>query len=173
MEKLNMSTLDQIELWGKIVGPKMGQQMMKLNADTIKATSREIRQTASSTELAQMTMDNFLSDISTLEQQGQKAWRGYGEAALAWISPVVKGISGLFNILGTDIGGIPIFQQFVKMGIILVISQVIQKLGAVKNLFASIVQEIRNMLGAMSRSEQTIEEQAAAERKRLISRSKK
>ena len=68
MEKLNMSTLDQIELWGKIVGPKMGQQMMKLDEDTIKAASREIRQTSSATELANMTMDNFLSDIETLEQ---------------------------------------------------------------------------------------------------------
>ena len=167
MEKLNMSTLDQIELWGKIVGPKMGQQMMKLNADTIKATSREIRQTASATELAQMTMDNFLSDVSTLEQQAQRSWRGYGEAALAWIGPVVKAVSGLFNLLGTDVGGIPIFQQFVKMGIIIVISQVIQKLGAVKNLFVGIVQEMRNMWGAMSKTERTVEEEVAAERKRL------
>ena len=167
MEKLNMSTLDQIELWGKIVGPKMGQQMMKLNSDTIKATSREIRQTASATELANMTMDNFLSDLSALEQKGQRSWRGYGEAALAWIGPVVRGLNGLFDILGYDIGGVPVFQQFVKAGIIIVISQVIQKLGAVKNLFVGIVQEIRNMLGSMSRSERTVEEQAAAEQKRL------
>lgn len=167
MEKLNMSTLDQIELWGKIVGPKMGQQMMKLNADTIKATSREIRQTASATELANMTMDNFLSDLATLEQQAQRSWRGYGETALAWISPVVKAISGLFNLLGADVGGIPIFQQFVKMGIIIVISQIIQKLGAVKNLFVGIVREMRNMWGSISKTERTIEEEVAAERKRL------
>lgn len=167
MEKLNMSTLDQIELWGKIVGPKMGQQMMKLNADTIKQTSREIRQTASATELANMTMDNFLSDISTLEQQAQRSWRGYGEAALAWIGPVIKAVSGLFNLLGADVGGIPIFQQFVKMGIIIVISQIIQKLGAVKNLFVGIVREMRNMWGSMSKTERTIEEEVAAEQKRL------
>ena len=167
MEKLHMSTLDQIELWGKIVGPKMGQQMMKLDSSVIKATSREIRQTASATELANMTMDNFLSDVSTLEQKGQRAWRGYGEAALAWIGPVIKGLNGLFDILGTDIGGIPIFQQFVKMGIIIVISQIIQKLGAVKNLFVGIIQEMRNMWGAMSKTERTVEEEVAAEKKRL------
>lgn len=167
MEKLNMSTLDQIELWGKIVGPKMGQQMMKLDEDTIKAASREIRQTSSATELANMTMDNFLSDIETLEQKSQRAWRGYGEAALAWIGPVVRGLNGLFDILGVDIGGIPIFQQFVKMGIIIVISQVIQKLGAVKNLFAGIVREMQNMWGAISKTERTIEEEVATEKKRL------
>lgn len=167
MEKLNMSTLDQIELWGKIVGPKMGQQMMKLDEDTIKAASREIRQTSSATELANMTMDNFLSDIETLEQKSQRAWRGYGEAALAWIGPVVRGLNGLFDILGTDIGGIPVFQQFVKMGIIIVISQVIQKLGAVKNLFVGIVREMQNMWGAVSKTERTIEEEVAAEQKRL------
>lgn len=167
MEKLNMSTLDQIELWGKIVGPKMGQQMMKLDEDTIKAASREIRQTSSATELANMTMDNFLSDVETLEQKSQRAWRGYGEAALAWIGPVVRGLNGLFDILGADIGGIPIFQQFVKMGIIIVISQVIQKLGTVKNLFAGIVREMQNMWGAISKTERTIEEEVATEKKRL------
>lgn len=166
MDKLHMSTLDQIELWGKIVGPKMGQQMMKLDESTIKETSRDIRQTASATELANMTMDNFLSDIATLEQQAQKSWRGYGEAALAWISPVVKGISGLFNILGTDIGGFPIFQQFGKMAIILVVSKVIQSLGAIKNLFKSIISELYNMAKIGARDTRTVEEQAAAEKKR-------
>lgn len=166
MDKLHMSTLDQIELWGKIVGPKMGQQMMKLDESTIKETSREIRQTASATELANMTMDNFLSDIATLEQQAQKSWRSYGEAALAWISPVVKGISGLFNILGTDIGGFPIFQQFGKMAIILVISKVIQSLGAIKNLFKSIISELYNMAKVGAQDTRTVEEQAAAEKKR-------
>lgn len=166
MDKLHMSTLDQIELWGKIVGPKMGQQMMKLDESTIKETSRDIRQTASATELANMTMDNFLSDIATLEQQAQRSWRGYGEAALAWISPVVKGISGLFNILGTDIGGFPIFQQFGKMAIILVVSKVIQSLGAIKNLFKSIISELYNMAKIGARDTRTVEEQAAAEKKR-------
>lgn len=167
MEKLHMSTLDQIELWGKIVGPKMGQQMMKLDADTIKETSRDIRSTASATELANMTMDNFLSQLSELEQKAQRSWRAYGETALAWIGPIVKGISALFDILGADIDGIPIFQQVVKMGIILLISQIIQKLGAVKNLFGGIIREIREMLAHGARSKQTIEEQAASERKRL------
>ena len=166
MDKLHMSTLDQIELWGKIVGPKMGQQMMKLDESTIKETSREIRQTASATELANMTMDNFLSDIATLEQQAQKSWRGYGEAALAWISPIIKGISGLFNLLGTDIGGFPIFQQFGKMAIILVISKVIQSLGAIKNLFKSIISELYNMAKVGAQDTRTVEEQAAAEKKR-------
>ena len=32
MDALHLSTMDQVELWGKIVGPKMGQQMMKLDA---------------------------------------------------------------------------------------------------------------------------------------------
>lgn len=162
MDKLKMSQIDQIELWGKIVSPKMGQQMLKLNADSIRDLTEKIKQTDTAEQLAQNTMRNFMSDLSTLEQQGQREWREYGQAAVTWIGPAVKGISGLMNILGTDVGGFPIFQQFVKGAIILVISKVIQSLGSVWRLLKGIGTEIKSQLQGFSQVRRT-EEQIEAD----------
>lgn len=165
MDKLKISQIDQIELWGKIVSPKMGQQMLKLNADSIRDLTEKIKQTDTAEQLAENTMRNFMSDLSTLEQQGQREWREYGQAAVTWIGPAVKGISGLMNILGQDIGGFPIFQQFVKGAIILVISKVIQSLGSVWQLMKGIGTEIRSQLQGFSQVKLT-EEQIEANLKR-------
>lgn len=162
MDKLKMSQIDQIELWGKIVSPKMGQQMLKLNADSIRDLTEKIKQTDTAEQLAQNTMRNFMSDLSTLEQQGQREWREYGQAAITWIGPAVKGISGLMNILGKDIGGFPIFQQVVKGTIILVISKVIQSLGSVWRLMKGIGTEIKSQLQGFSQVRRT-EEQIEAD----------
>ena len=165
MDKLKISQIDQIELWGKIVSPKMGQQMLKLDADSIRDLTEKIKQTDTAEQLAENTMRNFMSDLSTLEQQGQREWREYGQAAVTWIGPVVKGISGLMNILGQDIGGFPIFQQFVKGAIILVISKVIQSLGSVWQLMKGIGSEIRSQMQGFSQLKLT-EEQREANLKR-------
>lgn len=165
MDKLKISQIDQIELWGKIVSPKMGQQMLKLNANSIRDLTEKIKQTDTAEQLAENTMRNFMSDLSTLEQQGQREWREYGQAAVTWIGPAVKGISGLMNILGQDIGGFPIFQQFVKGAIILVISKVIQSLSSVWQLMKGIGTEIRSQLQGFSQVKLT-EEQIEANLKR-------
>lgn len=158
MDKLKMSQIDQIELWGKIVSPKMGQQMLKLNQDSIRDLSAKIKETDSAEQLAENTMQNFLSDLKMLGEQGQKAWRELGETALAWIHPVVKGLNGLMNILGQDVGGFPIFQQIIKGAIILVISQVIQKLGTAWSLIKGIANELKNQLQGMSQRRRTEDE---------------
>ena len=166
MEKLNMSTLDQIELWGKIVGPKMGQQMMKLNADTIKDSAKTIRETASAEVAAETSMSNFLSSLDELGQRGQRTWREYGQAALTWIQPIIDSLNTLHDLLGGfKVGGFPIFQQFVKAGIVIIISQVIQRLGNVWQLFKNVGAELKNILSTGSQSKRSIEEQANAQRR--------
>lgn len=168
MDKLHMSTLDQIELWGKIVGPKMGQQMMKLDENAIKNNARNIRETASAEDLAATTMKNFMSELEELTQRGQKTWREYGNVAIAWIEPVIRGINGLYDIIDSfNLGGVPIIQQIVKAGIILLISQVIQRLGAVWNLFKNVGAEIKSILATGSQSQRTTEQLVAEEQKRL------
>lgn len=158
MDKLKMSQIDQIELWGKIVSPKMGQQMLKLNQESIQDLSEKIKETDSAEQLAENTMQNFLSDLKMLGEQGQKAWRDLGEAALAWIHPIVQGLNGLMNILGQDINGFPIFQQVIKGAIILVISQVIQKLASVWGLIKSIASELKNQLQGIGQRRRTEDE---------------
>lgn len=150
MNKLKISQMDQIELWGEIVSPKMGQQMLKLNRNTIQELANDIRHTESAEKLAQNTMNSYISDLNTLTQKGAEQWREYGKAALAWFSPLVKGLNMIMDLLGADIGGFPIMQQVVKGGIILVISQVIQRLGSVWNLLKGVTSEIRAQLQSTS-----------------------
>lgn len=150
MDKLKISQMDQIELWGEIVSPKMGQQMLKLNKNSIQELADDIRHTESAEKLAQNTMNSYISDLNTLTQKGAEQWREYGKAALAWFAPLVKGLNMIMDLLGTDIGGFPIVQQIVKGGIILIISQVIQRLGSVWALLKGIASEIRAQLQSTS-----------------------
>lgn len=150
MDKLKISQMDQIELWGEIVSPKMGQQMLKLNKNTIQELANDIRHTESAEKLAQNTMNSYISDLNTLTQKGAEQWREYGKAALAWFAPLVKGLNMIMDLLGADVGGFPIVQQIVKGGIILVISQVIQRLGSVWTLLKGIASEIRSQLQSTS-----------------------
>lgn len=150
MNKLKISQMDQIELWGEIVSPKMGQQMLKLNKNTIRELADDIRHTESAEKLAQNTMNSYISDLNTLTQKGAEQWREYGKAALAWFAPLVKGLNMIMDLLGTDVGGFPIVQQIVKGGIILLISQVIQRLGSVWTLLKGIAGEIRAQLQSTS-----------------------
>lgn len=150
MNKLKISQMDQIELWGEIVSPKMGQQMLKLNKNTVRELADDIRHTESAEKLAQNTMNSYISDLNTLTQKGAEQWREYGKAALAWFAPLVKGLNMIMDLLGADVGGFPIVQQIVKGGIILVISQVIQRLGSVWTLLKGIASEIRAQLQSTS-----------------------
>ena len=150
MNKLKISQMDQIELWGEIVSPKMGQQMLKLNKNSIQELANDIRHTESAEKLAQNTMNSYISDLNTLTQKGAEQWREYGKAALAWFAPIVKGLNMIMDLLGTNVGGFPIVQQIVKGGIIVVISQVIQRLGSVWTLLKGIASEIRAQLQSTS-----------------------
>ena len=46
--------------------------MLKLDADSIRDLTEKIKQTDTAEQLAENTMRNFMSDLSTLEQQGQR-----------------------------------------------------------------------------------------------------
>ena len=90
MDKLNLSTMDQVEIWGKIVGPKMGQQMMKLDADTIKDLTHDIQDAQSAEELSAETLQTYTQKISEFQQQGQVAFREFGEKVVRILTPVVE-----------------------------------------------------------------------------------
>lgn len=100
MDKLNVSTMDQLQIWSKIVGGKMGQQMMKLESDDIKTLTSDIREAESAESLANESMNTFKMNINEIGQEGQRAFRNYG-STLVWVfNPVVeilKQIVHLFN----------------------------------------------------------------------------
>ncbi len=99
MDSLKMSTMDQVELWGKIVGPKMGQQMIKLDSASIKDLTRDIQSAQSAEDLATQTLQTYTQKISEMEQQGQVAYREFGEKAAFWLRFPIEGATKLLEIL--------------------------------------------------------------------------
>lgn len=99
MDSLNMSTMDQVELWGKIVGPKMGQQMIKLDSASIKDLTRDIQSAQSAEDLATQTLQTYTQKLSEMEQQGQVAYREFGEKAAFWLRFPIEGATKLLEIL--------------------------------------------------------------------------
>ena len=161
MNKKHMSTLDQIEIWGKIVGNKMGQQMMKLDETNIREVTQEIQESENATKLAHESMQNFASDLATLEQRGQAMWRSFGQAALTFFRPVVEGLKVITALISPDTTGGTIFGQLMAGGIIIILSQVIARLGTAWRLIKSIGSEMRKMINESSRTPKTIEAQRA------------
>lgn len=99
MDSLKMSTMDQVELWGKIVGPKMGQQMIKLDSASIKDLTRDIQSAQSAEDLATQTLQTYTQKLSEMEQQGQVAYREFGEKAAFWLRFPIEGAIKLLEIL--------------------------------------------------------------------------
>lgn len=161
MNKKHMSTLDQIETWGKIVGNKMGQQMMKLDESNIRQVTQEIQESENATKLAHESMQNFASDLATLEQRGQAMWRSFGQAALTVFRPIVEGLKAITALISPDTTSGTIFSQLIAGGIIIIISQVIARLGTAWRLIKSIAGEMRKMVNESARTPKTIEAQRA------------
>lgn len=101
MDALNLSTMDQVELWGKIVGPKMGQQMMKLEADSIKDLTSDIQEARTAQELSAETLNTYSQQLAAMQQQGDVVFRGFGEKIarfLYWpLQGVIKVLEALSN----------------------------------------------------------------------------
>ena len=103
MDSLKMSTMDQVELWGKIVGPKMGQQMIKLDSASIKDLTRDIQSAQSAEDLATQTLQTYTQKISEMEQQGQVAYREFGEKAAFWLRFPIEGATKLLEFLSNPV----------------------------------------------------------------------
>lgn len=110
MAKAHLSQLDQIELWGDIVGAKMGQQMMKLDENTIKQTANRIQHAVSSESLTNMTLQNFASDVEKFKKQLESIWRDYGKSISQWIDPVLRGVSAILDLIGNS----PVLRSLTK-----------------------------------------------------------
>lgn len=109
MDALHLSTMDQVELWGKIVGPKMGQQMMKLDASSIRELTTDIQGAESAQSLANRTLDTYNQKLSSLSQQGQVAFRGLGEKAVMFLNPVVDILNIIMQIASNPIGNMAVW----------------------------------------------------------------
>lgn len=138
MDRLNLSAMDQVEIWGKIVGPKMGQQMMKLKSDDIKDLTRDIQEASSAEELATQTLQTYTQKISEMKQQGDLAFREFGEKVAVILLPIVDGITKILGLLSTPVGSIAAFGT--------VGSIVVRGIRAAWNMISSIYGQFKSMI---------------------------
>lgn len=165
MEKNNMSTLDQIELWGDIVGAKMGQQMMKLDEKTIRDTAKDIRAMSNSQDLAKASLENYASDVSQLEQQVMVIWRNIGEGFASILdnktlgdwSSLIKWLTKIAELFSSDWG---IFA--IRTAIIGLVSYLSSRLANVLALFKQMGALLKSQLTDSQKNTQEIEKENAA-----------
>lgn len=148
MDKLNLSTMDQLEIWGKIVGPKMGQQMMKLEADKIDELKGNIQEAASAEELATATLHSYNQKVSEMGQLGELAFRNFGAKVVMYLNPVVDVINTILDLLGN-----PVINTVAFIGIGALISHGIQK---AISMIRTLVSQIRGAISEVVSGIRTI-----------------
>lgn len=135
MDKLNLSTMDQLEIWGKIVGPKMGQQMMKLESDKIKDLTADIQEASSAEQLASSTLNTYNQKVAEMGEIGSGIFRQLGSNIVMWLNPVLEVINKILSLFNNPGGGLLLFG-----GTIAVVSR---GLRAAYGMITSIVGQIR------------------------------
>lgn len=103
MEELNLSTMDQLQIWSKIVGGKMGQQMMKLEADDIKSLTNDIKSANSASKLANQSMQTYQASLKEAGEAGQVIYRNIGEKFATVAAPILQGITEVLKLLDNPI----------------------------------------------------------------------
>src|SRR5574344_1970654 len=152
-----MPAMDQIETWGKIVGPKMGQQMMKLTSADVKESAADIKQQQSGSELSNKTMQNYSSSVDQLGQQAQVVWRNFGAQAVTWLQPAINIAQKLMEILSNPVA---VFATGAALTLILskFIQKIIQIIRAVSNLKGQFKELISESVGFGQRQSINAEE---------------
>ena len=118
MDDLNISTMDQLQIWSKIVGGKMGQQMMKLDSDDIKELTKDIKSADNASNLANASMKTYEATTKEIGESWEAIQRNIGEHAVRALQPIVTVIDWIAKALSN-----PAFGGILWMGIAILISR--------------------------------------------------
>ena len=99
MDKLNLSTYEQVEIWSKIVGGKMGQQMLKLEAGDIKEMTNKIKENEGTEAAANKLFDTYEMQLERLKTQSSNTFREIGEHGLRYVNVFLGFINNIGGVL--------------------------------------------------------------------------
>ena len=105
MDKQHMTNLDRIEVWGDIVGNKMGQQMLKLDENKIKDVTNDIEHQRNLEEIYQGTLTNFASQVERLNQVFQSIYRNLGSGFATNLTSIVQGAADILEVINGFLNG--------------------------------------------------------------------
>ena len=139
MEELNVSTMDQLQIWSKIVGGKMGQQMMKLEADDIKEVSKDIQAADSASNLAVGSMKTYEANIKQAKESMALLNREVGEKLVSIANPWVEFANKILEFLSNDFMSMPL-----ALGVITFVGYLFTQ---IRRIASTIKAEISGLLG--------------------------
>jgi len=158
MKDNNKSTMDQLEIWGKLVGTKMGQQMMKLDENTIQESTAKIREKASAETLANRSMQNFASQQEEIMKSLETIWRNYGKTIADVLSPILEIMKPIVDFLANDSYG----SKFAIWGLVAVVNSLLGRaLGSIKEVLKfvwELVSKTREQVGLTKQEAVTTED---------------
>lgn len=137
MDKLNLSTYEQVEIWSKIVGGKMGQQMLKLEAGDIKEMTNKIRENEGTEAAANKLFDTYEMQLERLKTQSSNTFREIGEHGLRYVNVFLGFINNIGGVLQN-----PYITGAIFIGGLRLISA---GLSAAKRIIVSVIQAIREL----------------------------
>ena len=138
MDKQHMTNLDRIEVWGDIVGNKMGQQMLKLDENKIKEVTKQIDHQRNLDEIYQGTLTNFASQVERLNQVFQSIYRNLGSGFASSLTLIVQGVADVLDFINGIANGAlikfiaPILGPLGLAGLAKGLRDAIQVLGALR-----------------------------------------
>ena len=137
MDKLNLSTYEQVEIWSKIVGGKMGQQMLKLEAGDIKEMTNKIRENEGTEAAANKLFDTYEMQLERLKTQSSNTFREIGEHGLRYVNVFLGFINSIGGVLQN-----PYITGAIFIGGLRLISA---GLSAAKRIIVGVIQAIREL----------------------------
>jgi len=141
MDKLDISTMDRLQIWSKIVGGKMGQQMMKLDSSDIKDITKDIQNARSAEDLAAGSMKTFEANVKATQESMAKLERNLGEILVKIANPPMEFFNKILGFLNNDFAAIPIAVTFVGfMGAVI---------NRIRKVFSTLKSEIREVWSAL------------------------
>ena len=105
MDELNVSTMDRLQIWSKIVGGKMGQQMMKLDSESIKNITKDIQAADDAENLAANSMKTYEANVKAAKESVAGLQRNVGEKLVLVANPWLEMINKVLEFLNNDITG--------------------------------------------------------------------
>lgn len=143
MDELNVSTMDRLQIWSKIVGGKMGQQMMKLDSESIKEITKDIQSADDATSLAQGSMQTYQANVKELGEAGEAFKRSIGSNLVFFANPYLELITKIVEFGQNDFISWPI-----SIGIIAFLGLVGTKIKAVFNQLKTEISTVMSALRA-------------------------
>lgn len=108
MDDLDVSTMDRLQIWSKIVGGKMGQQMMKLESDDIKELTKDIQAADDASDLAAGSMKTYEANVKALGESSEVLKRNVGDKLVFFANPILEILNKITQFANQDVMSWPI-----------------------------------------------------------------